>query len=91
MSTKLIGYDLNSPGQNYSDLIEAIKELGAWWHHLDSTWLVKTDKSATQLRDDLKKHIDSEDELLVVDVTGDARAWVGFNTSGSTWLKETWD
>ena len=43
MSTKLIAYDLNAPGQNYDDLIKAIKGLGAWWHHLDSTWLVKSD------------------------------------------------
>ena len=91
MSTKLIAYDLNGPGQNYDNLIDGIKKLGAWWHHLDSTWLVKTAKSAEQVRDELKQHIDSDDELLVVNVTGDARAWVGFNTSGSKWLKETWD
>eukprot|EP01133_Synstelium_polycarpum_P023115 gene23115-27715_t len=71
MATKLIAYDLNSPGQKYDDLIAAIKDLGAWWHHLDSTWLVKTTLSTSALRDSLKKHIDSGDELLVVDVTGD--------------------
>ncbi|AIY19570.1 SinR family protein [Pimelobacter simplex] len=91
MSTKLIAYDLNAPGQNYDALIDAIKGLGAWWHHLDSTWLVKTGVSASDIRDRLAKHIDSGDELLVVDVTGDARAWRGFDDRGSKWLKETWD
>lgn len=91
MSTKLIAYDLNSPGQNYKDLIDAIKSLGAWWHHLDSTWLVKSNLTSTQIRDRLAVHIDSGDELLVVDVTGDARAWRGFNDRASEWLKETWD
>ena len=43
MGTLLIGYDLDKPDQDYSDLIAAIKKLGAWWHHLDSTWLVKSD------------------------------------------------
>lgn len=91
MSTKMIAYDLNSPGQNYEDLIEDIKSLGPWWHHLDSTWLVKTTMSATELRDRLRKHIGRDDELLVVDVTADARAWTGFSDRGSRWLKETWD
>jgi hypothetical protein len=91
MSTKLIAYDLNSPGQNYDDLINEIKKIGAWWHHLDSTWLVKTTLSPVALRDKLKTFIDSSDELLVVDVTTDARAWTGFNESGTKWLKETWD
>ncbi|ROR90930.1 SinR family protein [Nocardioides aurantiacus] len=90
MSTKLIAYDLNSPGQNYDELIEKIKSYGAWWHHLDSTWLVKTNRTTSNIRDDLKKIVGSDDEILVIDVTSDARAWTGFNTSGSKWLKETW-
>jgi hypothetical protein len=91
MSTKLIAYDLNAPVQNYDELIKSIKSLGAWWHHLDSTWLVKSSLSSTQIRDRLREHLDPNDELLVVNVTGDARAWRGFNERGSKWLKETWD
>ncbi|MFF8326083.1 hypothetical protein ACH49M_12680 [Rhodococcus qingshengii] len=91
MATKLIAYDLNSPGQKYDDLIAAIKDLGAWWHHLDSTWLVKTTLTTSELRDVLQKHLDAGDELLVVDVSGDSRSWRGFNDSASKWLKETWD
>jgi hypothetical protein len=41
MGTLLIGYDLDKPGQDYSNLVAEIKRLGAWWHNLDSTWLVK--------------------------------------------------
>lgn len=89
MSTYQVGYDLDKPGQDYSDLIEAIKGLGVWWHHLDSTWLVKSNLTATGVRDALKDRLDSNDELLVIDVTGAARAWYGFNASGSKWLKET--
>lgn len=89
MATLLVGYDLNKSGKNYDDLIKAIKEEGAWWHHLDSTWLVKSSKTPAGLRDQLKKLIDSDDELLVIDVSGDARAWTGFNDSGSKWLKDT--
>lgn len=51
MGTLLIGYDLDKPDQDYSDLIAAIKKLGAWWHHLDSTWLVKSDLTPKEARD----------------------------------------
>ena len=91
MSTLLVAYDLNAPGQDYEKLIDAIKGLGAWWHHLDSTWLVKTSKTAASVRDLLIRHLDSSDELLVIDVSGDARAWHGFTPAGSKWLKETFE
>lgn len=88
MKTMLVGYDLNRPGQNYGDLIDRLKEFPGWWHHLDSTWIVKTDKTHVQVRDELKQHLlDSNDELLVVDITGDAAAWCGFSDRASTWLK----
>lgn len=88
MNTLLIGYDLNRAGQNYDGLIEAIKGYGTWWHHLDSTWLIRTEGTVTAVRDALKIHIDTNDELLVVDVTGQSAAWKGFNTKGSDWLKK---
>lgn len=87
MGTLLVGYDLNAPGQNYSDLIEHIKSVGAWWHHLDSTWLVKTVKTASQLRDELAPFLDAGDELLVLDITGDSWATRGIAKSGNEWLR----
>lgn len=86
MASYMIGYDLNRPGQDYKDLIEEIKKVGSdWWHCLDSTWIVKTDKTATQIRDRLKPHIDRNDELLVAKLTGEA-AWTGFDDDCSNWL-----
>jgi len=88
MKTYLIGYDLNSTGQNYSNLIEKIKEtFDTWWHHLDSTWIVRSDLSAVEIRDTLTPYIDYNDELLVVELNG-IGAWVGFNERGSDWLKD---
>lgn len=82
----LIGYDLNRPHQDYPELISAIKAVGTWWHCLDSTWIVKTDLTCVQVRDRLKVHIDSNDELLVAKLTGEA-AWTGFDKQCSDWLK----
>lgn len=87
MATFLIGYDLNKPSQEYSDLISAIKSIGGWWHHLDSTWIVKSDKNCKEIRDQLKPYIDANDELLVVRLSGEG-AWSGINEKGSKWLKD---
>jgi hypothetical protein len=87
MKSYLIGYDLNKPGQDYTDLINAIKKLASGsWHCLDSTWIIKSDSAAVAIRDTLKPHLDSSDELLVMNVTGVERAWVGFDKECSDWL-----
>lgn len=89
MNTLLVGYDLNRTGQNYDDLINALKEdYDNWWHHLDSTWIIKTSFSAEEVRNQLWQHMDANDEMLVVDITGDAAAWQGFNDRGSSWLRD---
>ena len=89
MKTLLVGYDLDKPAQDYKALVGAIKAAGSWWHYLDSTWLVVTELTAEGLRNELRGHVDaSHDKLLVIDVSGDAAAWVGFPNKASDWLKE---
>ena len=85
MAAYLIGYDLNKSGQDYETLIAAIKNYGTWWHCLDSTWIVKTERDAGQIRDYLRPFIDGNDELLVVHLSGTA-AWAGFSKECSDWL-----
>ncbi len=88
MKTYIIGYDLNKAGQNYDELINKIKStFNLWWHHLDSTWIVKSNLTAVQIRDTLKQFIDSNDELLVASLSGES-AWTGFNEKGSQWLRD---
>ena len=88
MTTFVIGYDIHpSKGETYDELIAAIKIVGStWWHHLDSTWVVVSQKTAVQIRDALIPHLRSDDQLLVAVLAGEA-AWTGFNENGSSWLK----
>ena len=72
----LITYDLNKPGQDYSDLYEKIKSLGAWWHYLDSTWLVDTNQSASQIWENLKSCVDDNDNVLIIRITSDYKGWL---------------
>jgi hypothetical protein len=86
MTTYLVGYDLNKPNQDYAELIEAIKAIsgGTWWHNLDSTWIFRSELSALEIRNALTPHIDRNDELLVVALTGEG-AW-RLSPRGSDWL-----
>ena len=57
MAVYCISYDLNKAGQKYNELYEELKSSSSWWHYLDSTWLISTSESASQLSNRLKKHI----------------------------------
>lgn len=86
MATYSVSYDLNKPGQNYNELYEELQKF-SWWHYLDSTWLVVSTLSASEIRDRLKKHLDSSDELLVVRA-GTGWASYGLPDKANTWLHQ---
>lgn len=61
----LFSYDLNSPGQNYTQLWEELKRLGGF-RVLKSAWVIpKSRLNAVQLRDHLKRYTDSNDGVFV--------------------------
>jgi hypothetical protein len=87
MPAQLITYDLVSPGRDYSKLHDAIKNLGSWWHCIESTWIVDTLASTSSIRDTLTAHIDGNDKLLVVQLQGN---WASMHLSDdcNRWMKE---
>jgi hypothetical protein len=88
-ATVLIAYDIHpARGAEYDALVEAIQSLGAWWHHLETVWIVRSSKTPEELRDQLKTYIGTDDQLLIVDITGDKAGWAGVSHAGSEWLKE---
>lgn len=87
MSALLIAYDLNKPGQDYTKLYEEIRSLGAWWHHLDSTWIVDTYSTVEDVSSRLRAVMDESDRFLVLDVTAAKRG--GWLTQDAwDWLSE---
>lgn len=87
MRTHLITYDLNSPGQNYSRVITAIKSCGSWCRIASSTYEVKTFDTVTTVRDKVSRVMDTNDTLFVVEVTDRAAAWYGLPTDVGSWLR----
>jgi hypothetical protein len=90
LATTLIAYDLHAPKSVlYDELVEKIMSLGAWWHHLETIWIVKSVYAPDQIKDRLARYIGGDDQLLVIDVTGDVAEAVGLNNAGTAWLQET--
>ncbi len=87
MNSYLITYDLMSPGQDYSSLHESIEKYNNYWKCLESVWIIKSDMSAKEIRNELAKHVDQNDKLLVAKLSGEA-AWRGFSDKCSKWLKD---
>lgn len=85
--TLMISYDLNSPGQNYSGLAEAIKDCATEWiHPLESLWFVTTREDAGLIRDRLGRKVDRGDKLLIMAVT---RPWAtNFKNTDTDWLSD---
>ncbi|QOF71855.1 SinR family protein [Aminobacter sp. SR38] len=85
MAVFVVTYDLRQPGRNYQPLYD---RLAAWkaLHCLDSVWIIKWDTNSQTIRDDLLNHMDSNDGLLVAQLSGQA-AWTNLDNSTAPTLK----
>lgn len=82
----IISYDLIGPERDYESLISKIKSYGTWAKALESVWLIRSTKSSSEIRDDLKSVIDSNDKLLIIENSG---GWATRNISKSVteWIR----
>lgn len=87
MNLLLVTYDLKTPGRDYASLHESIKQSTKWWHYLESTWVIATNETVREVSERLRPKIDSNDRLLIVDMTGrEVRGWLP--RKAWDWLKE---
>lgn len=70
----VVSYDLDKPGQNYGRIDKALRDLGAT-RILFSQWALKSVYTATQLMEHLKGYIDTNDRLLVTEISD----WASYN------------
>jgi len=88
MAVHWVNYDLNKTGQNYDELIKYLKSHQSWAKPLKSSFLVKTSLGVGELRDGIKKHIDSNDDVLVINVDGRSWASYGISSEVTDWMKQ---
>lgn len=82
MAIILVTYDLRKPGRNYEPVYEYLKRF-TYCHHLESVWLLDTNKSTEAIRDELKPKVDANDAFFVVRIQRD---WGALNFGCGTWL-----
>lgn len=73
----MITYDLNSTGQRYEDVINAIRTNAInWCTYWKSSYLVKTNLNPDQFQEKLKPYLDGNDRLLIVKCEGSYQGWL---------------
>lgn len=86
-----ISYDLNSPGQDYTKVIEAIKSLGSWAKIHKSFWYVNSNKTCTQAADIIWKTMDENDQLYVVDASNNSASFQNLSKEVTDHIKDQWE
>lgn len=81
-----VNYDLNVTGQDYDKLITYLKSHDSWAKPLKSSFFVKTSLTVSALRDGIKLHIDSNDDVVVVPVGGQGWATFGIDKTVTDWM-----
>ena len=89
MKTFLISYDLIGPEtrEDYIRLINHIKSFTYWAKPLKSVWFIKTDKGIAEVRNELKQYTDSNDKILVIDVTNANWGTSNISAQVTDWMK----
>lgn len=87
----IVSYDLRLPETrlDYQRLIQHIKSSYSFWAKpLKSVWLIRTEKGIAEVRDELRGFLDSNDQLVILDVTGADWATYGITAEVTTWMRQ---
>lgn len=75
MALYQVSYDLRKI-RDYHALYERIRSYGSYAHVLESSWIIRTNRSSAEITNHLAEMMDEDDGLLVVELTGEA-GWRG--------------
>lgn len=87
MKSYLVSYDLIGPNRDYEKVADVLRTYGYRSRPLESVWLIKTSKTAVEVRNHIKTALDSNDKLLVTKLTGEA-AWKNLSDKTGAWIKD---
>jgi hypothetical protein len=82
VKTIQVSCELKQPDHHYTALDDYMQSYTRASHPLRSMWLLKTDKSVPEVRDEVRRVVDADDEVLVFDVTG--AAWASNSNDTTT-------
>lgn len=73
MKTYVLSFDLNSD-YDQSTMLEELASLGELQQAMSSTWFLKSERTAKEIRDQLAEHL-APDERVMVMKSGGPAAW----------------
>jgi len=77
MNAFAVTYDLRAKRKpDYKGVFKELKLCTRWWHYLESTWLVMTDETASELWERLRPHVHSRDSVLIIEVRDNVSGWL---------------
>lgn len=77
MAFYLITYDLRAPDRNYDALYKIIKSYGTYCRVVESSWVIKTPETASEIWQRLSLAVDKNDSVLVIKVDpGNREGWL---------------
>ncbi len=82
----IISYDLSNPGRNYEALLQRIQGYGSWARLGGSAYLISTNQTTAQVRDNLVQVMDGNDKIYVSSL-GNSAAWAGLGEQVSNWIR----
>ena len=90
MNCYLITFDLNKEGQDYESIIRNIEGLrpGDFCKCLKNVWIVKTSLNSEQIRKKLEQFVDSNDQILVANITHDTSWSKNLKENACSWLND---
>ena len=81
----VVSYDLRKKGKDYRGLSDELQRSSGWWHYLESTWLIVSWDGADQIYNRLRKHLDVNDTILIMQVGTDYQGWLP--KEAHTWIQ----
>ncbi|RXH41172.1 hypothetical protein [Bradyrhizobium zhanjiangense] len=85
-----VSYDLYEPGKDYGAVGSAIKELGSWAKVQKSLWYVRSSFTAEQAAEHVRRSMDRNDSLIVVDAASNDAYWFNLSPEVAQFLQERW-
>jgi hypothetical protein len=85
MAVLLVTYDLKKPGRDYKPVHDWLKKF-TYCKDLESVWLLDTNWTPAQVRDELQKLIDANDKMFVIRLQ---RSWAARNFGCGDWLNDS--
>lgn len=67
MKIIIITLDFNADA-SHTEVFEAIKSHGGWWHYMKWTWLLSTSKTVQEITDSLTPSMKGKGRMLVAEL-----------------------